>query len=250
MRLAGQEKAGYYPTPTELLAPISSWVSTVPLTDRPTLQYRILDPCAGDGEALYRIAARYEGLMIPFAIELDHDRAARLKVREFSFGLGRSLAADAFDSLVEPASMALLYLNPPYDSAYEVKGVRRQRTELLFLKQFTPTLLAPGGILVFVIPHSLLRNTATAKYLAAHYEHFMVARFNAANSVFRQVVVYAVRKAERDPNAPVAARLMALGHVDWIPARHHRGSRACRCRGPAAVSAGAHIGYEQSQYPG
>jgi hypothetical protein len=163
MRLAGQEKAGYYPTPTELLAPISNWIAPFLIGRRPKLQYRILDPCAGDGEALYRIAARYEGLVMPFAIELDHDRAARLKVREFSFGLGRSLAADAFDSLVEPESMALLYLNPPYDSAYEVKGVRRQRTELLFLKQFTPTLLAPGGVLVYVIPHSLLRNTATSQ---------------------------------------------------------------------------------------
>lgn len=216
MRLAGQEKAGYYPTPPELLTPITNWIAPAPSAAGPRLQYRILDPCAGEGEALYRLAARYEGLVFPFAIELDHDRATRLQIRTMNFGLGRSLAADAFDSLVEPESMALLYLNPPYDSAYEVQGVRRQRTELLFLKQFTPTLLAPGGILVYVIPHSLLRNAATTKYLAAHYERFMVARFNAANGIFRQVVVYAVRKAAPDPDIPTANRLAALGSVDWM----------------------------------
>jgi hypothetical protein len=76
--------------------------------------------------------------------------------------------------------------------------------------------LAPGGILVYVIPHSLVRNAATTKYLAAHYERFMVARFNAANGTFRQVVVYAVRKAAPDPDIPTANRLAALGNVDWL----------------------------------
>ena len=98
--------------------------------DRPTLKYRVLDPCAGDGQALFALCEPLKGQVVPHAIELDEGRGEWLRAREFNFGYGRSIINDAFDTIVESESMALLYLNPPYDSAFDVKGVRRQRTEL------------------------------------------------------------------------------------------------------------------------
>jgi type I restriction-modification system DNA methylase subunit len=52
MRLAGQEKMGYYPTPASLLDAIASYLSADSAGP-----CRVLDPCCGEGEALAHIAA-------------------------------------------------------------------------------------------------------------------------------------------------------------------------------------------------
>ena len=57
MRIAGQTKLGYYPTPTEQTRLISTWLKT----DGGPLGVRLLDPCAGQGEALEGIALAQGG---------------------------------------------------------------------------------------------------------------------------------------------------------------------------------------------
>ena len=52
MRLEAQAKAGFYPTPAEVVEIIQTWIAE----KAPGLR-RLLDPCCGTGEPAARIAA-------------------------------------------------------------------------------------------------------------------------------------------------------------------------------------------------
>jgi len=60
MRLAGQAKMGYYPTPLSQVALIAPWLEASPRglsrAVEPRKPVRLLDPCAGAGEALETLA--------------------------------------------------------------------------------------------------------------------------------------------------------------------------------------------------
>ena len=67
-RLISIEKAGFYPTPVEHLPAIASLFE-------PALHGgNLLDPCAGEGQALHHLAEAWQ--LTPYANELDTDRAA------------------------------------------------------------------------------------------------------------------------------------------------------------------------------
>ena len=55
MRLEAQAKAGFYPTPAEVVEIIQTWIGE----KAPGLR-RLLDPCCGTGEPAARIAAAAE----------------------------------------------------------------------------------------------------------------------------------------------------------------------------------------------
>jgi hypothetical protein len=71
MRLEGQSKLGYYPTPRLSLKLILTWLRVSPDTGL----RRYLDPCCGQGEALAAIATAH-GPAETFGIELSDVRAA------------------------------------------------------------------------------------------------------------------------------------------------------------------------------
>lgn len=51
MRLKGQAKAGFYPTPVEVVEILKSWIG-----EKRSGPKRLLDPCCGTGEAAAEIA--------------------------------------------------------------------------------------------------------------------------------------------------------------------------------------------------
>lgn len=67
MRLAGQAKMGYYPTPPELLPLLCKC-----LQRGGAGLLRILDPCAGEGHALKALSEHLDA--ITYGIELDRER--------------------------------------------------------------------------------------------------------------------------------------------------------------------------------
>jgi hypothetical protein len=75
MRIEGQSKLGYYPTPETSLHRIISWLSLG--GDSGALR-RYLDPCAGQGEALAAIAAAH-GPAETYGIELSYRPLTRLE---------------------------------------------------------------------------------------------------------------------------------------------------------------------------
>ncbi|HEY6324408.1 MAG TPA: DUF6094 domain-containing protein, partial [Thermoanaerobaculia bacterium] len=192
-RPASQATAGYFPTPDHLIASIASRLALV----RDRYQEPVFfDPCAGTGAAIVALAAAVLRLHHEDArrhcqaIELESTRAAalarRLQVDNVHHG-------DAFTFGITAAPGAsVLFLNPPYDTDPE-----HRRLEERFLARFSEA-LAPGGALVFIVPHYAL--AASAETLASRFGSISVWRFpEEAFAAFRQVVVVAQRRSEATP---------------------------------------------------
>jgi len=192
-RPASQATAGYFPTPEHLLPAIGSLLTLErDRYDRPLL----FDPCAGTGSALLGLAAAVLDLdptdasRYCQAIELEATRAETLKRR---LPHGAAHHGDAFTFGISAApGVSVLFLNPPYDTDPE-----HRRLEQRFLARFTDT-LAPGGALIFLIPHQAL--AASTDFLASRFTNVRAWRFPPTDfAAFRQVVVLAERRAEPTP---------------------------------------------------
>lgn len=172
MRLAGKAKAGFYPTPERVVEMILGYLC-------PTPGCQVLDPCAGEGVALQRIADYLRGA--PQAVELSRERALACRRRGLKTYQGDALT-------YRGRGFGLLYLNPPYDDG---AGERLERT---FLKHWSEALV-PGGVLVYVIPERIVE--AVEDYLTSWYGSLLVLRFPEPEyRAFRQVVVFGVRRKE------------------------------------------------------
>ena len=114
MRLAGQAKGGFYPTPPRVADMIAEGVRMPPHTQRKgrageTL--RILDPCCGKGEAAGRLAdgiREWDDRSVEtFGIELHRERAQEARRR-----MTRVLSVDMFQTQIANRAFGMLFLNP------------------------------------------------------------------------------------------------------------------------------------------
>jgi|GEM_PF-2217000 len=76
MRLAGWVKIGFYPTPDVVVEMVSRRI-TPPVSGL----WRLLDPCAGEGEAASKCAALVGGTAETLGVELSYSRAAKAAQR-------------------------------------------------------------------------------------------------------------------------------------------------------------------------
>ena len=177
MRLEGQSKAGYYPTPLEVAQLIGSCLT---LGGKAA---HLLDPCCGPGTALETVNVGMKGHYrgITHGVELESERAA-----EAAQQLDNVLVGDSLKARVR-GRFSLLYLNPPYDQA------DGKRLELTFLWHWQKALL-PGGVLVYVVPERYLGEYEAT--LTAQFENLAVYRFPDDHyDTFKQVVVLGVKRS-------------------------------------------------------
>jgi hypothetical protein len=140
MRPPAIEKCGFYET--------SQTVAQLLITYfKPADSGRLLDPCAGEGTAASILAKALN--CQSWGAELSPARAA--------------LAVETMDRLFNTPwsschltgeTITLLFLNPPY--SHDRLGGQK-RLELEFLKSTTPKLVR-GGVLIYIVPHPLLRD--------------------------------------------------------------------------------------------
>ncbi|MBX3038567.1 MAG: hypothetical protein KF758_16775 [Anaerolineales bacterium] len=176
MRPPAIEKLGYFPTSNDVAKILKTYF-------KPAESGRLLDPCAGEGTAASILA---KGLNCQaWGAELSLARA--------------SVAIEKMDRLfnapwqschLSNESITLLFLNPPY--SHDRLGDQK-RLELEFLKSTTPKLVR-GGMLVYIVPHALLRNVDIASHLAGYYEDFQVHRY--PETEFNQVILFAVKRTK------------------------------------------------------
>lgn len=167
----------------------------------------MLDPCAGDGEAILALrdlwvrqwasdgdetTPHQRERPTVVACEMEAERADTLRqalthYRDRAYhGDALRLLPDAQDS----ARATVLYLNPPYDQDREYG-----RTEQRFLARFTPMLHPGSGCLLFLVPAQAL--PASADYLARHFLDLKAWRLPDPDfQAFRQVLVVARRTAK------------------------------------------------------
>lgn len=209
-RLESVAIGGYYPTPAHLVPAIADRLR-IDEGDR----YVFLDPCAGEGAAVFALMADLYGRVYPgvefrklaekvrfFGVEMEGQRYDALKKRTeaqlgYSGEVSTIVRGDAFSvEWTEPhgeeakPGASLLYLNPPYDQDRD-RSIKR--LEERFLRRFTGA-LAESGVLVFVVPGYAL--AASAVTLATHYVTATAFRFPEEDyAAYKQVVVFARKRS-------------------------------------------------------
>ncbi len=192
MRLAGIERAGFYATPPIALARIANFLKV----ERNGIT-RVLDPCAGEGEAITTVATalRQQGATVhTYATELSYTRADKVEplVDNFIQGDWKGVAMTA-------QCIGLLWLNPPYDHELMREGdEKRARLEYRFL-QNTRDQLDIGGVLVYIVPLHILQNSRYTHFILNNFSNIRVYRFPEAEyEAYDQVVMFANRRSSRD----------------------------------------------------
>ncbi|MGB9803106.1 DUF6094 domain-containing protein [Desulfofundulus sp.] len=183
-RLASEAKGGYYPTPLKEMELVCKKLKIEPGT-----KANIIDPCAGEGDALKMVSDHLElegGSIVTYGIEIEATRAEECRSK-----LDRVVRCGYEEARVTPRAFSFMWLNPPYN---ERDG---ERAEVAFLRDLTDPVsgkLMSGGVLGYCIPQHVLAHAAPV--LAARFDGLAVYRFTDENfPVFRQVVVFGVRRA-------------------------------------------------------
>lgn len=214
MRYEGVAKAGFYPTPVTQTTKILRRL-------RFTGPTRLFDPCCGEGEALAQLQQCAPSGSRSYGIELDKERA-----REANDLLDVVVACGYENARVDAASMPLIWLNPPYDNQ-AARGTDSSRKELIFLRGLSKY-VAPGGVLVFIIPrYTLSKDMVDA--LEHRYTDLAIYRFDDDEyQVFKQVVVFGTRRMKNldsvkqltDADRQARNELLMVGKDMDIPIPH------------------------------
>ncbi len=216
MRLAGQAKGGFYPTPPRVVDLIAGLIHA-PVTygsrRRGGETLRILDPCCGAGEAVAQLAER---LTQPHTMPIETYGVELHRVRAAEAGdvLHRVLAADLFQTSIANRAFGLLYVNPPYD--YDNEEKRSEHAFLMHASRY----LADNGVLVFVVPRQRLE--VSARYLSSHYRQLRCWAFpDPEREAFDQVVLIGRHQTEphTDVHAEMRVREWAAGSLDELSSR-------------------------------
>ena len=186
MRLMAMIKGGYYPAAPEAVNMVGKLI-----------EYRggaILDPCCGEGEAIDTLAAALNvGRDSVYAIELERDRTATTQAR--LEGAHVMPPCSFFDARVNSGSIALVWLNPPFD-----QNVHGGRTEVDFLMRAT-NLLTIGGVVCFVVPAHVVESywQPACQHLMGHYDQLAVLTFPDEHRPYDEVVVIGVKRGRSVP---------------------------------------------------
>lgn len=188
-RLESRKKMGHYPTPEETLLMIRRKIQ---LTNGASL----LDPCCGDGFALFNTSFNYKNgyrkeasddiEAATYGIELDTERVDIARSR-----LRKVVSGSIYETMIRPLEcFSALYLNPPYD--YEDGN----RMEYLFLKH-SHKWLKPGGVLLYLVPESILYIQKVKSLLRKHFKDIEVYKFTRNDYPrFKQIVLFGIKRGE------------------------------------------------------
>ena len=185
-------KAGYYPTDSETVTRVINALSIA----EPHQVARIIDPCAGEGEALNTIKQTLGSSVIEsYGVEYDQARA-KVTASQTDY----CLRSDLFDTVIEMRQFGLLFLNPPYGdmtpetyhaghiSSIDDKGGRKRLEKEFYQRTFA--YLAYGGVLVFIIPYTVL-DEQLSTWLSSHFSELRI--YQAVDKQFKQLVIFGIR---------------------------------------------------------
>jgi Uncharacterised methyltransferase family (DUF6094) len=195
MRLAAVAKCGFYPAS---LVAIDGILKHLRLAEaKPDHQF-ILDPCAGEGQAIKQIA---EGLGVPFdrtyVVELDLGRTEGIK--ENLPGVNVLGPATFMGVQITGHSFGLVYCNPPFD--FEEGGGRREEQSFVMRSTY---LLAPKGILALVCPmNTLIGNRSFVEYIDANFEDIQVYKFPDEQRNYNEIVLFGRKRKTELPGEAI-----------------------------------------------
>jgi hypothetical protein len=176
---------GYYPCPPEAIANACQYLLAGPGT-------AILDPCAGEGDAVAEIA---NTLGVPgdrvWCVELDAARGDDCRHETLKDGMN-VLSPCAFEhTAISNESFGLVYCNPPFDE--QIGGTR---AELAFFARI-PRLLVPWGVCLFVCPEHVAERYDFRKGWHVWFEDVACWRFPPEHRKFNEVFIVGRRRAKQ-----------------------------------------------------
>lgn len=198
----------------------------------------MLEPSAGDGNmikqfasnATYVVASNSEEVKtVKGAEDMSYARLYAVELNQKTFEehlkenplFEKAVCCDfldglrnAFDKKFETGYDAFV-ANPPY--LEEGEGECKERTEFSFLKKAT-SLLKVGGLLVYIIPERIFKSDQVVKHLLRNYEIDSVYKFKPEEyAKWKQVVVYARKKAVKEITIPVNDYLESVKDIPVLP---------------------------------
>lgn len=187
MQVAGR-KAGYFPAPLKVLEQIAGAF----LEPRLTADSYIVDPCAGEGAAVCKLA---EVLGIPMtnivAAEIDTQRGQAL-ANLASLGLTVAAPCDFLSMNASGNWASIAWCHPPYDA--ELGGGTRDESRFLL---HATRLLVAGGVMLFTAPeHVIGSQPEVQELLMSAYKDILLVPFPEAQRKYREVCVIATRRDE------------------------------------------------------
>jgi hypothetical protein len=164
----------------------------------------MLDPCAGEGEAVGQLATLLGCLPEQtYAIELDDGRSQTLRTRLPNIQV--LAPASFFGSRSTRNSFSLIWLNPPFDDGYG-----GERVEDEFLRTATSWLM-PGGVMVFVCPEATVDEYSDAReHFTSYYENCAIVPFPDGHRPFNEVIVFGHKRGR-----PVMEAGTIGGRTPW-----------------------------------
>jgi len=195
--LINRTKSGFYPLETDHAYNLATLFKPVENSGR------ILDPVAGEGEALQILADALR--LEAYANELDIERA---KVCDKRFGLTHSACGDQSQLRTPNQAYSFLYHNPPYMSNLG-DGVAEKRRELEMFKHAWKWLQA-GGWAAWVVYNFHVSEDAAA-FFAKEASEAHIFRFPQMHLERMQVVVVARKANTAFKEALIAQRLKEQG---------------------------------------
>lgn len=192
MRLEGQAKAGFYPTPPEIVEILKTFIG-----EKKPGPKRLLDPCCGAGQPAAQIAAAADCEAYGVEIHSGRAQAARKLLKKVVSG-------NLFTVRVRHESFSVVFLNPPYDFESE-----DGRTEISLLKHTLPY-LASGGVLFLIVPQKRVTHRI-ARVLSAYIEDPKVRRFPQEQfKAFGKIVIAGTKKRRPEINEETFSRLRGI----------------------------------------
>lgn len=199
MRIEGQKKLGFYPTPDNVVQLARTYL------EFGNNSFNALDPCCGKGQALRDLVQDTNGL--GYGIEINEKFVPEAKARLYKVACGGYETAR-----ITNGGFSVLYLNPPFDyqaGSDEEKSVRK---ELRFLKD-TWRYLAKGGLLIYIIQqHQLTQDVA--KVISYRFRKIQVFRFpDTEYEAFGQIILFGILKEMPIPDEDAMNQILACAAV-------------------------------------
>jgi hypothetical protein len=189
MRPEARLKCGFYPAPPDAIVHIAQYLRS-PADER----FSILDPCAGQGEAIYQLARILDcDMRDVYACELDNGRADSLH-NLLGTGGSRVVAPADFLGVSAPhKSFSLVWCNPPFDDEYGGGG----RVEREFLEAATK-LLRTRGIMVLVCPRNTAARYDIRNLFKCWYDDVYTLPFPDHCRKYNEVAVIGIKRAKME----------------------------------------------------
>lgn len=189
MRNEARIKMGFYPCPVPVVELLATRL------EPPAKPYAMLDPCAGVGEALQTLSVELDrpktGVSSLYAIELDEQRAEKLRENLDDVDDHVLAPASFFGCSIKAKSFSLIWLNPPFDD--EIGGGVRVEHEFL---ETATNLLQPKGVLVFIVPQKTAALAYLRDVLETWYDNVAMIPFPAEHRKYNEVAIVAVKRSD------------------------------------------------------